>query len=378
MILVLHNRYRTTGGEERAVQDLVWLARERMGEEVELLERDSATLGRARAAVALLRGGLAPDDVAAAVRRTGARLVHAHNLSPAFGWRALAAARDAGARVVVHLHNYRLVCAVATCFTRGEDCTRCHGVDTRPGVALRCRGPASEAVAYGAGLALSQRRLAVRADRFVLPSRFAHDRLRELGAPLGDRVSIVPHVVRDLAEDSRAADGRYALLASRLAPEKGAEVAVEACARAGVPLVVCGDGPDAAAVRERARGAARFLGNVPAGELATLRRDAALAIVPSRGAETFGLAAAEAMAAGVPVVASRAGALAELVAESGLVPPGDAAALAEAIGRRYGDADAGREGLATVRERCAPAVVAGALREAYESAARGSPHREPG
>src|SRR5262249_53338903 len=84
-------------------------------EAVELLAHDSALLGRARAAVALLRGGFAPDDVAAAVRRTGARVVHAHNLHPSFGWRALAAAQTAGARTVVQLHNYRLVCGVGTC-----------------------------------------------------------------------------------------------------------------------------------------------------------------------------------------------------------------------------------------------------------------------
>src|SRR2546423_6938427 len=124
VILVLHNRYRTTGGEERAVADLLWLARERLGEDVELLERDSAILGRGRAAAGMLRGGLAPDEVAAAGWRTGARIVHAHNVNPAFGWRALAAARAAGARVVMHLHNYRLGCAVGTCFTRGAARTR--------------------------------------------------------------------------------------------------------------------------------------------------------------------------------------------------------------------------------------------------------------
>ena len=137
VVLIVHNRYRVAGGEERAVDDLAWLLRERLGEEVELLTRDSAALGRARAAIALLRGGLDPDDVAAAVRRTRARAVSAHNLTPAFGPRALHAARAAGARTVLHLHNYRLVCAVGTCFNaRGEDCTRCHGRDTRPGVRL--------------------------------------------------------------------------------------------------------------------------------------------------------------------------------------------------------------------------------------------------
>jgi hypothetical protein len=93
MVLFLHNRYRTTGGEERVVEDLLWLVREHLGEEAQLLARDSATLGRRAAAAGLLRGGLQPTDVARAVRLSGARVVHAHNLHPAFGWRALAAAR---------------------------------------------------------------------------------------------------------------------------------------------------------------------------------------------------------------------------------------------------------------------------------------------
>src|SRR3954462_2523667 len=89
VVLFLHNRYRTTGGEERVVDDLLWLVRERMGEDAELLSRDSATCSRWRAAGALLRGGLDPGDVAKAVRLTRARVVHAHNVNPAFGWRAL-------------------------------------------------------------------------------------------------------------------------------------------------------------------------------------------------------------------------------------------------------------------------------------------------
>src|SRR5204863_10009688 len=92
LILFLHNRYRTTGGEERVVDDLLWLVREHLSEDAELLARDSAQLGRARAAAALLGGGLQPGDVAAAVRRTRAEIVHAHNLLPSLGWRALAAA----------------------------------------------------------------------------------------------------------------------------------------------------------------------------------------------------------------------------------------------------------------------------------------------
>jgi glycosyltransferase involved in cell wall biosynthesis len=315
--------------------------------------------------VALLRGGLQPDDVAAAVRRTGARAVSAHNLNPTFGWRALAAARAAGARVVLHLHNYRLVCAVGTCFnSRGEDCVRCQGRNTLPGVRLNCRGTGPEAAVYGAALALWQGRLAAQEDAVVVPSRFAVQRLRELRAPLDPaRVHVVPHVVRAFAERSRAAAGEHALVASRLSPEKGVELAVQACAQAGVPLVVAGDGPQAAALR--AAGGARFVGRVPADELAELRARAALAIVPSRAAESFGLAAAEAMAAGVPVVASATGALPELVGGDGLVAPGDVDALAIAARTRFGDEEAGAAGLQRIRELASPDAVAALLRAVY-------------
>ncbi|MDX6671136.1 MAG: hypothetical protein QOI91_1499 [Solirubrobacteraceae bacterium] len=388
MVLLLHNRYRTTGGEERAVADLRWLVAEHLGEEVEVLERDSAQLRPARAAAGLLRGGLDPDEVGDAVRRTGARVVHAHNVNPAFGRRGLEAARAAGARVVLHLHNYRLVCAVGTCFTRGEDCTRCHGRNTWPGVRLACRGSRVESAVYGAGLALHQRGLADACDAFVVPSEFALSRLHELGAPLGDRARAIASVQREFAPASRAADGAYALYAGRLSEEKGVDAAIRACARAGVPLAIAGAGPAEAQLRELAAGlpgraasgpvsapeAGRsglsprvtFLGLVSPERLRSLRAGAGLAIVPSRYAEIFPLAAAEAMAAGLPTVAFATGGLRGFVSDDCLASLGDEAALADLVAARFRDVEAGERALAAARARCAPEVVAEALRQVYD------------
>jgi glycosyltransferase involved in cell wall biosynthesis len=370
MVLFLHNRYRTTGGEERAVEDLLWLVREHLGEPAELLARDSLTLGRGRAALGLLRGGLEPSDVAGAVRLSGARVVHAHNLQPALGWRALAAARAAGARIVLHLHQYRLVCAVGVCFTRGSECTRCHGRNTLPGVALNCRGSLPEALAYGASLALWQSRLVAQADVVIVPSRFARERLRALGAPLPwERVHVLAPPLRLPLRAGAAVPpaAHYALVVSRLSPEKGVDVAIDACRMAGMPLVVAGEGPERAALVERARaGAVRFVGQVGQTELARLRAGAALALAPSRSGETFGMAVAEAMAARLPVAVSRIGALPELVDSEGLVAPGDATALAGAITRLAGDRAAGQRAYERVRALCAPEVVAPQLARLYD------------
>ena len=202
MVLFLHNRYRTTGGEERVVEDLLWLVREQL----------RRARGAARAILARARSQRAPRSGCCAaacsrarwpraVRAGGARVVHAHNLQPALGWRALAAAREAGARVVLHLHQYRLVCAIGVCFTRGAECTRCHGRDTLPGVRLNCRGSVAEAAAYAASLALWQRRMVEQADAFIVPSQFARERLRALGAPLPwERVHVIAPPLRALAK----------------------------------------------------------------------------------------------------------------------------------------------------------------------------------
>lgn len=364
MILFLHNRYRRTGGEERAVEDLLALVREQLGEDAELLERDSSLLGRGAAAAGMLRGGLRPDEVARAVRRTRARIVHAHNLSPAFGWRSLAAAHGAGARVVAHLHQYRLVCAVGICFTDGQECTRCHGRNTLPGVLRDCRGGPAEALVYASAISLWQRRLAGLIDAAIVPSRFALARLRELGAPLPARTHVLAHPVRGFAPRSQAASGTYALFSGRLEPEKGLEVAVEACAIAGLPLVVAGAGSQRP-LFDGTPGVS-FVGQVSEAELADLRAGASVALMPSRTSETFGLAAAEAMAAGLPVAGSDIGALPELIPRRWLSPAGDARGLAATISGLAGDPEAGGQALAVARELLDPVRLGAALAAIYE------------
>jgi glycosyltransferase involved in cell wall biosynthesis len=203
---------------------------------------------------------------------------------------------------------------------------------------------------------------------------FARGRLRELGARLPwERVHVIAPPVRALAGAQLAAGpanvaGSYALVVSRLAPEKGVDVAIDACRLAGVTLVVAGDGPQREQLQAQAGAGVTFAGRVDDAELARLRAGASIALVPSRSAETFGLAAAEAMAVGLPVAASSAGALAELLDEQALVTPGDAPALAQAIGRLAGDRAEGARNAARVRAVCSPQVVADALARVYDSA----------
>jgi glycosyltransferase involved in cell wall biosynthesis len=350
-VLVLHNRYRWAGGEERAV-DLQLAALKRAGITHAALVRDSGEAGRARAGAALLRGGERPDDVAAAVRALEATIVHVHNMTPLLGPRSVRAAREAGARVVLHLHNFRLFCSIAVAFRDGRTCFRCSHRFTLPGLVLNCRESLPESAAYAAALALHQPAVLDAVDRFVTPSRFAAEQLARLGLP-ADRLEVIPNYVPE-APAASPADGGYALMAGRLSVEKGARVAVEAAAAAGVPLRSAGDGPLAAelgALARRSGAPVELLGRVPTERVAQLIAGAAMVAVPSLGPEVMPYSALEAMAAGVPVVASATGSLPEILGRDRCVPRRDRGALAAAMRRLWDEPELrAREGRA-LRER---------------------------
>ncbi|MDQ6897116.1 MAG: glycosyltransferase, partial [Actinomycetota bacterium] len=138
--------------------------------------------------------------------------------------------------------------------------------------------------------------------------------------------------------------------AGRLASHKGVDVLLEAVAgMPGVRLRVAGDGPMAAALHERAQrddlaGRVTFLGAVHGSALAELYAGLDVLAVPSLTTSTwveqFGRVAVEAMAAGVPVVASDSGALPDVVGEAGLlVAPGNASVLRAGLEEVLGDPD---------------------------------------
>lgn len=377
-VLVVHNRYRFEGGEERSVE-LQLEALRGAGIAHALLERDSAESSRTRAAVALLRGGEDEGDLQAAMRELGADVVHVHNMQPLFGPRTLRAARAAGARVVLQLHNLRLFCAIGVAARDGGPCFRCHHRNTLPGLVLNCRESIPEAVVYAAALARHQPAVLDAVDRFVVPSRYAAAQSSLLGVP-ADRIDVVPHYLPEaaFARESRAADGRYALMATRLSPEKGVDTAVQAAALADIPLRVAGNGEALAQLDELAEliGApADFIGRLDGAALARELAGAAMLLMPSRFHEFAGYAALEAMAAGVPVIASDLGALPELVGAEHCVPANNPHALAARMRtlwrdperrRREGDAHIARVRSAHSEER----YLAG-LRDVYSVARAG-------
>ena len=143
-------------------------------------------------------------------------------------------------------------------------------------------------------------------------------------------------------------DGRRLLWVSRLDPQKGFPILLRAFERLAselddLCLVVAGDGRDRIALEllsDRDRERVVMLGTVPHDDLPPLFAAANAFAAPATGHESFGVVLVEAMAAGVPVVATDIPGYREVVRDDVdglLVPPGDAGALAGALARVLGD-----------------------------------------
>jgi glycosyltransferase involved in cell wall biosynthesis len=210
-----------------------------------------------------------------------------------------------------------------------------------------------------------------RADHITATGlRLANATLRY--APRTKPVTVVPYGV-DLARfqpsarnGARPAEVVVGAVA-RLSPEKGLDVLLRAAARlieGGTPLrvVLAGDGPlrgrlGRLAQRLGIAGRVDFRGEVPHEQVPSVLAELDLFVLPSR-AEGFGVAALEAQAMELPVVASRVHGIPDVVQDGRtglLVPPRDVDALAGAIGRLAGDAELraamGRAGRVFVEQR---------------------------
>lgn len=382
-ILVAHNFYQQAGGEDQVFAAEAALL-ERHGHEVfrftEHNDRIAAMTPMAVAAATLWNRRV-QRELGATIRRTGARIAHFHNIFPLMSPAAYYAARDAGCAVVQTVHNFRLMCLAGFMEYDGHVCEAC--VDKRfawPGVLRGCYRGSRAASAVAASMFTAHGAIGTWRDLpdvYIALSEFARTKLARHGLP-ADRIVVKPHFL-DPDPGPGEGGGDYALFVGRLAQEKGILTLLEAWERhdPGLRLVIVGDGPLAGAVAAAAgrRPDIEWLGWRPRADVMPIVGDARVLVVPSVGYEAFGLVILEAMAQGTPAIASRQGPLTELIEEGRtgwLFGMGDAAALAERVGRIAARPEAVRAMRADVRARFLERYTAernyGALMAVYERA----------
>ena len=332
-VLVVHNAYQHRGGEDSVVAEEVALL-ESHGHLVETYARqndDIGSLSSIAVAGQTLWSLRTRRDIAERLRSFRPHVIHAHNtfplISPSLYW----AADQAGVPVVQTLHNFRLMCLSALFMRGGQVCEDCLGNVPWRGVTRACyRGSHTASTVLAAMLTLHRALGTYRNKiaRYIALNEFCRSKFIEGGLP-PERVVVKPNFVDFPPPDSSLRAGL--LFVGRLSAEKGIATLVAAMTlMPAVRLTVAGDGPEAALLDSIA--GVKRLGSVPAETVRGEMSRASALIVPSIWYENFPRTIVEAFASGTPVIASRIGALAEIVrdGETGLLfEPGNPRDLAD-------------------------------------------------
>jgi glycosyltransferase involved in cell wall biosynthesis len=292
----------------------------------------------------LIHSGEAARQMARLVEDTRPDIAHLHNIYHQLSPSILPVLSKAGIPVVMTVHDYKLICPNYRLFTQNQPCTRCVAGHPAQALRFRCQKSSRLASAMVALETTLHRRQKVYhlVDRYLAPSQFVQEMLVCGGFP-AQKIQVLPHAVgaAPAAEpvSSTLPAGKFVLFAGRLEPEKGLEILLAAATRLpDIPFVLAGSGSLSSQLPMVAN--VTNLGKLSPGQLETVRRQAALAVMPVIWYEVFGLSALEAMRSGLPVVATDIGALPELVQHEHtglLVPPDDVDALAAAIHRLWHD-----------------------------------------
>lgn len=323
-ILMVHNAYQQRGGEDSVVDAEIELLRAHGHEVIEYRRHndDLTSMPKARAAVQTIWSAPAYRDVSALIEQHRPDIIHAHNtfplISPSLYW----AARRARTPVVQTLHNFRLLCPQAMLLREGKVCEDCVGHLPWRGALRGCyRGSKAQSTVLAAMLTVHRGMgtWSHQVTRYIALNEFCKNKFIEGGLP-AERISIKPNFL-DSEISPQWEHRRRGLFVGRLSEEKGLNVLAQAVRAASLrdPIQVIGGG-ELAPLAQAAFGE-HYLGFKSLPEILQAMQAAAYLVVPSIWYENFPRTIVEAFACGLPVIASRLGALADIVrdGETGLL-----------------------------------------------------------
>jgi glycosyltransferase involved in cell wall biosynthesis len=348
-ILLVHNHYQQRGGEDRIFEDEARLLTEH-GHEIHTYTvhndaiRDMHPL---KAATSALWNRHVARDLARLVRDRGIRIAHFHNTFPLVSPAAYRAVRGAGAATVQTLHNYRLLCANAQLTRDGTLCEACLNRPIPwPALCYRCYRQSLPATAVLVAMQVLHRGLGTwiqDVDAYIALTEGAKARFAASLLP-AEKIHVLGNFLQGSPEPTPLPLNGHTLFIGRLDQPKGLRVLLDAWAGQpqGLPrLMIAGAGPMAQEVQQAVEKDPRisWAGFCTPEQIGPLLEGASFVLLPSVWLEGFPLVLLEAWAAGRPVLASRIGALDELISDGQdgwLVPHGDPHAWALAIANLHG------------------------------------------
>lgn len=274
----------------------------------------SGLLGGLKTAVSFVHSREAVRKITDLVEKERPHIAHLHNIYHQITPAIIPVLKKMGVKVIVTLHDGKLVCPAYLMLNRGRICEMCQGRHFYKALWSNCQ----ESLFRGFMLAVEGywhkwRRSYEGVDLFITPSRFLANFVEKYRIPSG-KIAVLPNGIDVDRFIPINADGGYVLYFGRLSREKGVETLLKAHAllEPEIPLKIVGTGPIEGELRSRYSGP-EFVGYKTGGELMTLIRNASFVVVPSEWYENCSMAILEAMAYGKAVIGSEIGGIPEQI-----------------------------------------------------------------
>jgi glycosyltransferase involved in cell wall biosynthesis len=268
-------------------------------------------------------------------------LAHIHNIYHHLSSSILCLLKKKKIPTVMTIHDYKIICPNYSLFTNNQYCQKCRRHKYFNAVRYRCIKN-SYLKSFLACLEMYFCKITKiytkNIDLFIAPSRFVKKRLIDFGIKK-DKITYLPHAINLKKFDSRYSKGHYILYFGNLTHKKGVQVLLKAAQYIPTTAVkIAGSGPYQQNLKNLVKTYrlknVGFLGYKKNNELAGIVKNAYLVIIPSLWPEASSLVAYEASKASKPILASKIGALPEIITDNKtgiLFSPGNHRELAEKI-----------------------------------------------
>lgn len=322
--LIIHNRYSRTGGEESVVafQKQLLLSH---GHQVTLYERSYAEirqwrLGRVASFFSALYNRRSVREISQILDRESFDAAIVHNLFPVISPAILPILRKRGIKVLMSLHNYRLICPTGLCFTSNRICEKCGAGSLREFncTVNRCEGSLAGSFAYSVRSYVARIRGSYikNVDYFLALSEFQKQKLIQYGYP-ASKIKILSNAL-DLSTMPISKVGHredFIGFVGRLSPEKGVDLLLEVARRLpNLRFRIAGELAERCSIDNLPQNV-ELLGLLNRDQLADFYSSARAILTTSRCWEGFSLTTLEAMYYNTTVVVPRWAAFPEMVAD---------------------------------------------------------------
>ncbi|MDD5005704.1 MAG: glycosyltransferase family 4 protein [Candidatus Omnitrophica bacterium] len=335
-ILIIHNRYQFEGGEEAVISSEVDLLKNN-GHRVILFELSNEKLNsynifkKILLPFTIIWSVKSYKKVRYLIKKEKPDIVHVHNtfflMSPSVYY----ACRAEKVPIVQTLHNYRFICPLGILYRDGKVCRECLDKGLLMSIKYKCgRKSIWWAMAMLAILKFHYKNNTFKKfiDTYIALSSFSKQQFVKAGFD-AEKIKVKPNFI-SFDPGISGSRGNFALNIGRFSPEKGTDILLEAWKQINyLPLKIIGTGYQSDEFKKYANEFSlniEFLGQRAQEEVITYMKKSMVVILPSRCNENFPRIIVESFACGIPIIASRNGALAEIIEDkkTGLLfEPGD-------------------------------------------------------